>query len=95
MLLLQPPETAWLLAVHVVVQILAGRSEKRQLGSRKGNTFSIAHFGAGGAEPELPEPEEVEQQQPVDARAFWSELLPDAVAAHAAAHAAAKEPQVG
>jgi hypothetical protein len=26
-------------------QILASRSEKRQLGSRKGNTFSVATFG--------------------------------------------------
>jgi hypothetical protein len=64
------------------VQILLGRSEKRQLGSRKGNTFSIAHFGDGGGELE-PEQEEVEVAVQ-DSKAFWSELLPEAAAEHAA-----------
>lgn len=78
-------------------QILLGRSEKRQLGSRKGNTFSIAHFGDGGGELEA-EPEQEEQDlaaaAPKDAKAFWAELLPEAVADHAAAQARQKEPQV-
>ena len=30
-------------------EILAGRTEKRQIGSRAGNTFSTAHFAAGDA----------------------------------------------
>jgi hypothetical protein len=78
-----------------LLQILAGRSEKRQLGSRKGNTFSIAHFAAGGAEPELPEAAEAEAEPAaVDAKAFWAELLPEAVQAHEAAAGAAKEPEV-
>lgn len=34
-------------AAEGIEQILSGRSEKRQLGSRKGNTFSTATFGAG------------------------------------------------
>ena len=34
---------------HTHTQILSGRSEKRQLGSRKGNTFSTATFGAAAA----------------------------------------------
>jgi hypothetical protein len=32
-----------------IEQILEGRSEKRQLGTRKGNTFSTATFGAAAA----------------------------------------------
>lgn len=74
-----------------VLQILLSRSEKRQLGSRKGNTFSIAHFAAAGgnAADEAEAEEEV-----VDAKAFWSELLPEAAAAHAAALEAAKQPEV-
>lgn len=75
----------------LALQILAGRSEKRQLGSRKGNTFSIAHFAAA-AGPEAEAEQEVEQ---LDAKAFWAELLPEAAAAHAAATEAAKQPEVG
>jgi hypothetical protein len=81
-----------------VVQILAGRSEKRQLGSRKGNTFSIAHFAAAGAEPEPAEAagEAAGEAEgaPLDAKAFWADVLPEAVQAHEAALAAAKEPEV-
>ncbi|KAJ9516015.1 hypothetical protein QJQ45_024466, partial [Haematococcus lacustris] len=53
--------------------ILQGRTEKRQLGSRAGNTFSVARFAA------------VEEEEPVAApkgREYWAELLPEAVAAH-------------
>ena len=32
-------------------QILAGRSEKRQIGSRKGNTFSTATFSTNEVRP--------------------------------------------
>lgn len=77
----------------VATQILIGRSEKRQLGSRKGNTFSIAHFGDGGGELE---PEQEEAQPEVVAKSakdFWTELLPEAAAEHAA-RANRKEPEV-
>ncbi|KAJ9515881.1 hypothetical protein QJQ45_016934, partial [Haematococcus lacustris] len=53
--------------------ILQGRTEKRQLGSRAGNTFSVARFAA------------VEEEEPVavpKGREYWAELLPEAVAAH-------------
>ena len=33
-------------AAEDIDQILAGRTEKRQIGNRKGNTFSTATFGA-------------------------------------------------
>lgn len=72
-----------------LLQILAGRSEKRQLGSRKGNTFSIATFAAAGA------PEAEADEDAVDAKTFWAEMLPEAAAAHAAALQAAKQPEVG
>lgn len=74
LLLLLPP--------HLLCpQILAGRSEKRQLGSRKGNTFSVAHFGDGGGELD-PEQEEAAAAAAAaaaedaavaakDAKAFW------------------------
>lgn len=65
---------------------MLGRSEKRQLGCRKGNTFSIAHFGDGGGELE-PEQEQEQEEAEVavkDSKAFWSELLPEAAAEHAA-----------
>lgn len=76
------------------LQILLGRSEKRQLGCRKGNTFSIAHFGDGGGELE-PEQEAAEPEGPAkDAKAFWSELLPEAAAEHAARANSRKEPEV-
>jgi hypothetical protein len=83
----------------IVLQILLGRSEKRQLGSRKGNTFSIAHFGDGGGELE-PEQEEATAADAAaaevaakDAKTFWAELLPEAAAEHAA-RAGRKEPEV-
>jgi hypothetical protein len=77
----------------VCLQILLGRSEKRQLGCRKGNTFSIAHFGDGGGELE-PEQEAEPEGATKDAKAFWSELLPEAAAEHAARANHAKEPEV-
>jgi len=80
-----------------VLQILAGRSEKRQLGSRKGNTFSVAHFAATGAEHEagleLPEQHQ-EELVGRDSKTFWADLLPEAAARHAAEQEAAKQPQV-
>lgn len=87
------------------LQILEGRSEKRQLGSRKGNNFSVAHFGAAAPDVELLPDEEAEAAaaaadaeaaaaQPVDARAFWEGLMPEAVAAHIAAQQATREPEV-
>lgn len=81
------------------MQILVGRSEKRQLGNRKGNTFSIAHFGDGGGEldPELElelQQQEEAQVAAKDAKTFWAELLPEAAADHAA-RAKSKQPEVG
>jgi hypothetical protein len=80
------------------LQILTGRSEKRQLGNRKGNTFSIAHFGDGGGELEVelePEPQQEEAQVAAkDAKTFWAELLPEAAAEHAA-RAKSKQIEVG
>ncbi|KAG2496454.1 hypothetical protein HYH03_005678 [Edaphochlamys debaryana] len=67
-------------------QILEARTEKRQIGSRAGNTFSVATFaveepgagagrgrgrGRGGAED-------------AEAAEYWRNLCPDAVAAHEA-----------
>ncbi|KAK9835518.1 hypothetical protein WJX74_002180 [Apatococcus lobatus] len=50
--------------------ILNGRTEKRQLGSRKGNTFSTASFAFQDAEGKEGE------------RDFWSNIMPEAIAAH-------------
>jgi len=74
-------------------QILSGRSEKRQLGSRKGNNFSTATFGAAAANDdadyeraeqarrELEEARKKGGQSAEAAREYWSKILPDAVAA--------------
>ena len=35
-------------AAEGIDQILQGRTEKRQIGGRAGNTFSVATFGAVG-----------------------------------------------
>ncbi|KAL4858846.1 Chromodomain-helicase-DNA-binding protein 6 [Chlorella vulgaris] len=65
-------------------QILQGRTEKRQIGGRAGNTFSVATFGmdataaagsAGG-----------------DDKAYWASLLPEAVQGLQAAEAARRAP---
>ncbi|KAI8462365.1 MAG: hypothetical protein J3K34DRAFT_501179 [Monoraphidium minutum] len=74
--------------------ILSGRSEKRQLGSRKGNTFSTATFGAGGsandddayeraeqARRELEESRRRGGEGADAAREYWSRMLPEAVEA--------------
>ena len=54
-------------------QILSGRTEKRQIGGRAGNTFSVATFAV-----------ETEGNATAgDDKTFWSALLPEAVAAHA------------
>ncbi|KAL6771482.1 hypothetical protein ACKKBG_A26555 [Auxenochlorella protothecoides x Auxenochlorella symbiontica] len=65
-------------------QILAGRTEKRQIGSRAGNSFSVTSFAATGAG----------RQAGADAgEDYWQNLMPSAVAAHEAAAAAAAAPQ--
>lgn len=51
--------------------ILAQRTEKRQLGNSKGNTFSTATFAIAE-----------EDAQKVDPREYWSAILPDAVASY-------------
>ena len=66
-------------------QILKGRTEKRQIGGRAGNTFSIATFeieggGAPGSGP----------NNAADDKSFWATLLPEAAAAHETEKIAAK-----
>ena len=70
--------------------ILAGRTEKRQLGSRAGNSFSVATFAAeaaGGSPPGAANKKGKRRgaADTDDDRAFWAALLPDAVAAREAA----------
>ncbi len=50
-----------------VVQILNGRTEKRQIGNRAGNSFSVATFAAG---PQL---------GAITDKDYWAELLPEAL----------------
>ncbi|KAL0045080.1 hypothetical protein WJX82_007731 [Trebouxia sp. C0006] len=64
-------------------QILAGRSEKRQIGSRKGNTFSTATFSTNEA-----------VGTGKNDREYWAQLMPQAVDEHDLMVAAAKAPQV-
>jgi len=68
-------------AAEDIDEILAGRTEKRQIGNRAGNTFSMATFAADqmGGNEETNDPN------------FWANLLPEAVAAHVAAAAMPKE----
>ena len=64
-------------------QILAGRTEKRSVGAGRGgagNTFSVATFAADG--------EGAADGGAASDKEYWARLLPDAVAAHAAAAAA-------
>ena len=56
-----------------IEQILKGRTEKRQIGGRAGNTFSVATFGEQAATPGKGEKNDEE---------FWKSLLPDAVDSH-------------
>lgn len=63
-----------------IEQILTGRTEKRQIGNRAGNTFSVATFGSA-----------VPSSDNNDKSAFWESLLPAAAAAHQAASALPKE----
>lgn len=60
-------------------QILQGRTEKRQIGGRAGNTFSMATFdaqGSGSLDGSLT------AEGSGEGAAFWTALLPEAVAAH-------------
>ncbi|CAK0786707.1 hypothetical protein CVIRNUC_009921 [Coccomyxa viridis] len=63
--------------------ILRNRTEKRQLGFSKGNTFSTATFTIE---------EEPQVTNAADARNYWSAILPDVVAAHDAQAAEAAKP---
>lgn len=64
------------------LQILTGRTEKRQIGSRAGNTFSVATFAVDD-KPRAGRPgQAAKQQQEETNREFWESLLPEAVAAH-------------
>ena len=60
------------------VQILTARTEKRQIGSRAGNTFSVATF----AVDEKPAAAARKGGRDEEDREFWAALLPEAVAAH-------------
>ena len=42
-------------AAHAVLQILQGRTDKRQMGSRAGNTFSVARFEVAQEDALMPE----------------------------------------
>ncbi|KAK9833308.1 hypothetical protein WJX81_005199 [Elliptochloris bilobata] len=64
--------------------ILAGRTEKRQIGSAAGNTFSTATFAAEPAAAEA-----------MDERAYWAAVLPEAVASHDAQLEAEKAALLG
>jgi superfamily II DNA or RNA helicase len=72
--------------------ILKGRTEKRQIGGRAGNTFSIATFevdgGAGGAGGSGTNA--AGGANAADDKAFWATLLPEAAAAHETEKVAAK-----
>lgn len=72
-------------------QILKGRTEKRQIGGRAGNSFSIATFeiegaatGTNGAAPNAAGND----------KAFWATLLPEAAAAHETEKIAAKHAHI-
>jgi SNF2 family DNA or RNA helicase len=62
-------EEAAAFAAEDIDQILSGRAEHRAIGSRVGNTFSVATFSVGA------------ESENVDAEKFWEEALPDAVKA--------------
>eukprot|EP00884_Botryococcus_braunii_P005939 jgi/Botrbrau1/15346/Bobra.0289s0003.2 len=62
--------------------ILANRTTKRTIGSRKGNTFSRAAFRV----------DDEMDNAIVDDRAYWAALMPEAVAAHDEQVAAASRP---
>jgi chromodomain-helicase-DNA-binding protein 7 len=50
-------------------QILSGRTEKRQIGGRAGNSFSVATFAAP----------EVRVQDGTTERDYWQKLMPEAL----------------
>jgi superfamily II DNA or RNA helicase len=72
-------------------EILKGRTEKRQIGGRAGNTFSIATFevGDGGAGATGANAGGGGNAHGDD-KAFWATLLPEAAAAHEEEKVAAK-----
>lgn len=57
-------------------QILSSRTEKRQIGSRAGNTFSVASFNVDEA---------AAHTKDKNGRDFWAEILPEAVQVRPAA----------
>ncbi|KAL3151223.1 hypothetical protein ABBQ38_013064 [Trebouxia sp. C0009 RCD-2024] len=93
-------------AAENIDQILAGRTEKRQIGNRKGNTFSTATFSSNEVTTRYM-PLSVSRGQSAyfimlscgDAagkndRDYWAQLMPDAVNDHDQLMAAARAPQV-
>lgn len=80
-----------MLLCRATAQILEGRTERRQIGSRAGNTFSVATFalddapGGGGAGDGLPPRRRGRGAAAAEDEAekeYWRQLLPDAVANH-------------
>ena len=71
-------------------EILKGRTEKRQIGGRAGNTFSVATFAVEGGEGSG-DVNGGGDGRPTDDKEFWKALLPDAAAEHDAAKLAAKQ----
>ncbi len=59
-----------------IEQILKGRTEKRQIGGKAGNTFSVATFGEQAATPGKGDKTDKTDEE------FWKSLLPDAVDSH-------------
>ena len=70
-----------------IEQILKGRTEKRQIGGRAGNTFSVATFGEQAVSP-------AKEGKNGNDQDFWKALLPDAVASHEKKEKLAKQPDV-
>lgn len=69
-------------------QILSGRTEKRQIGAKAGNSFSVARFVTEEDTPDAGAPLDIpfnkigKKWRAENDRAFWSEMMPEAVEEH-------------
>ncbi|MEW5298254.1 MAG: hypothetical protein WDW36_001399 [Sanguina aurantia] len=81
-----------------IEQILSGRTEKRQIGAKAGNSFSVARFVTEEDTPDAGAPLDIpfnkigKKWRAENDRAFWSEMMPEAVEEHDARIAAAMAP---